>query len=472
MSDSQEALRQIPSVDSLLQQPAFVELAHTFGRAPARKALQKLLETTRQEIRSGQLTSEQLADSLSEEMLSRAVQKKLQQSGQISIRRVVNATGVILHTGLGRAALPECAMKALAELGGYCSLQIDLQSGKRGQRDPGVEKLLTELTGAQAATVVNNNAAATLLVLSEIGKGREIIVSRGQLVEIGGSFRIPEVMEQSGAKLIEVGTTNRTHLRDYERAINENTAALLHVHTSNYRIVGFSSTVTIEELTKLGQQRGLTVIDDIGSGNLLDMRRFGLAEEPTAQRSIAAGADIVCFSADKLIGGPQAGLILGSREMIDRMRKNPLTRALRVGKLTLAALEATLQLFRDQDLLLSRHPTWRMLTCSAEHLNKQAKSLAKRLNKLNEKLNVEVISGASQAGSGSMAGENLPTFLVALQAEGFSADELAKRLRTAEVPIVARIQEQAVVLDVRTIGQNEHALVAQMLGEVLASGQT
>lgn len=468
MSDIQEALRGIPSVDSVLQEGAIVGLVKVFGRGPTREAVQKVLDAARQKIRSGKLGAEQLGDLLSDGELGGAVRAELQQSEQISVRRVVNATGVILHTGLGRAALPECAMKALADLARYCSLQIDLEGGKRGQRDAGVEKLLGELTGAEAATVVNNNAAATLLVLSEIGKGREIIVSRGQLVEIGGSFRIPEVMEQSGAKLVEVGATNRTHLRDYERAINENTAALLHVHTSNYRIVGFSSMVGIEELAKLGRERGLTVIDDIGSGNLLDMRRFGLACEPMAQKSIAAGADIVCFSADKLIGGPQAGVILGSREMIGRIRKNPLARAMRVGKLTLAGLEATLQLFRDEGLLLSKHPTWRMLTLPVEELNRQAKSLAKRLSKLSEELKVAVVQGMSQMGSGSLAGQELATYLVALRVEGASADELAKRLRTAEVPIVARIQDDAVVLDVRTIGDEEHVVVARMLEQVLA----
>ncbi|MCK4849962.1 MAG: L-seryl-tRNA(Sec) selenium transferase, partial [Phycisphaerae bacterium] len=389
MKNIQEVLRQIPAVDSVLQRAGFGELIGGFGREPTRRGVQKVLAETREQIRSGQLAGEQLEQTLVDEQLVRAVRALLEEAHQISVGRVINATGVILHTGLGRARLPTAAMEALAGLDGYCTLQIDLQSGRRGKRDSKVEELLVELTGAQAATVVNNNAAATLLVLSEIGKGREIIVSRGQLVEIGGSFRIPEVMEESGAKLVEVGTTNRTHLADYERAINENTAALLHVHTSNYRIVGFSSTVPIEELAELGHSHGLTVIDDIGSGNLVDMRRLELPEEPTAQRSIEAGADLVTFSADKLIGGPQGGIILGTKVMIDRIRKNPLARALRVGKLTLAALEATLQLFRDEGLLLSRHPTWRMLSCSEEELHKQAKSLARRLSKLAADLDVK-----------------------------------------------------------------------------------
>ncbi|GAG26573.1 unnamed protein product, partial [marine sediment metagenome] len=258
--------------------------------------------------------------------------------------------------------------------------------------------------------------------------------------------------------------TNRTHLADYERAINENTAALLHVHTSNYRIVGFSSMVPIEELVQLGRERGLTVIDDIGSGNLMDMRRLGLPEEPTAQRSIAAGADVVSFSADKLIGGPQGGIILGTKVMIDRIRKNPLARALRVGKLTLAALEATLQLFRDEVLLLSENPTWRMLTCRVEELHKQAKLLARRLSKLAEDLDVKIVKGASQTGSGSLAGRDLPTYLVALRTERLSADDLVRRLRTAATPVVARIEDDAVVLDVRTIGVEEQQIVAKMVG--------
>ena len=468
MSDSQDALRNIPAVDVILQQPALAEIIECFGRAPTRQAVQQLLAQTRQQIRSGKMDPAALEDTLADAPLAGAVRRILTASRQIGVRPVVNATGIILHTALGRAKLPAAAVKALAELDGYCTLQIDLPTGKRGQRDTNIEKLLCELTGAQAATVVNNNAGATLLVLNEVGKGREIIVSRGQLVEIGGSFRIPDVMAQSGAKLVEVGTTNRTHLRDYEAAINENTAALLHVHTSNYRIVGFSSMVAIEELAELGHVRGLTVIDDIGSGNLMDMARFDLPAEPTAQHSITAGADLVTFSADKLIGGPQAGIILGTKPMIDRIRKNPLARALRVGKLTLAALEATLQLFRDENLLLKEHPTWQMLTCPLEELHKQAKSLVRLLTKLSDNLHIEVISGASQTGSGSLAARDLPTYLVAVRTDAFSADELARRLRTAQIPVIARIQADALVLDVRTIAADEYPIVADMLSQVLA----
>ena len=467
MKKIQEVLRQIPAVDSILQGAGFVELIGAFGREPSRRAVQKVLNETREQIRTGQLAGEQVEEALAEERLIRAMRTLLEEAQQISVGRVINATGVILHTGLGRARLPAVAMEALAELDGYCTLQMDMETGGRSKRDGKVEELLVELTGAQAATVVNNNAAATLLVLSEIGKGREIIVSRGQLVEIGGSFRIPDVMEESGAKLVEVGTTNRTHLADYEWAITENTAALLHVHTSNYRIVGFSSMVAIEELAELGHSRGLTVIDDIGSGNLMDMRHLGLPEEPTAQQSIGAGADLVTFSTDKLIGGPQGGIILGTKVMIDRIRKNPLTRALRVGKLTLAALEATLQLFRDEGLVLSKHPTWRMLSCSEEELHKQAKSLAKRLSKVAADLAVKIVKGASQTGSGSLAGQDLPTYLVALRTEKLSADELVRKLRTAEIPVVGRIQDDAVVLDVRTIAVEEQQIIAKMVGQVL-----
>ena len=467
MNDFQDTLRNIPAVDSILQRPCLAEMISRFGRVPTRQAVQEILAQTRKQISSGQLDAGQLEDVLADGSLTQTVRTMLQKSRQIGIRRVVNATGIILHTGLGRARLPAAAMKALAQLDGYCTLQIDLHTSQRGKRDDNIEKLLCELTGAEAATVVNNNAAATLLVLNEVGQGREIIVSRGQLVEIGGSFRIPDVMEQSGAKLVEVGTTNRTHLRDYERAINENTAALLHVHTSNYRIVGFSSTSPIEDLTELGHSHGLTVIDDIGSGNLLDMTRFNLPEEPTAQRSIAAGADLITFSADKLIGGPQGGIILGKKDMIGRIRKNPLARALRVGKLTLAALEVTLQLFRDEKLLLSEHPTWEMLTRPLEQLHKQAKTLARLLSKTTAQLDVEIIEGASQTGSGSLAARDLPTYLVAVRAKGVSADELAQKLRTAATPIIARIQDDAVLLDVRTIATVEHRIVADMLSQAL-----
>lgn len=463
MSDLQEPLRNIPSVDGLLQRTAFAELIERFGRAPVRQAVQEILARTREQIRSGKLK-----DVPAEESLTQAIRGTLQNSQKIGVTPAINATGIILHTGLGRARLPAAAMKALATLDGYCTLQIDLADGRRGHRDAHIEKLLCELTGAQAATVVNNNAAATLLVLNEVGKGREVIVSRGQLVEIGGSYRIPDVMAQSGAKLVEVGTTNRTHLADYERAINENTAALMHVHTSNYRIVGFSSSVAIEEMAQLAHAHGLPVIDDIGSGNLMDMSRFGLPEEPTAQRSIQADANLVTFSADKLIGGPQAGIILGTQDMIQRIRKNPLARALRVGKLTLAALQATLQLFRDEQLLLAEHPTWQMLTRPLEELRKQAQSLAAQLSNLSDDLTVEVTSGSSQTGSGSLAAMDLPTYLVSVRTGSFSADDLARRLRTATVPVIGRIHKDAVLLDVRTIAVDQHDTVARMLTEVLA----
>jgi L-seryl-tRNA(Ser) seleniumtransferase len=376
-------------------------------------------------------------------------------------RRVVNATGIILHTGLGRAVLPAAALRQIVEhLSGYSLLQLDVETGKRGKRDGRIEWLLRELTGAEAATVVNNNAAATLVVLNTVAAGREVIVSRGQLVEIGGSFRLPEVMAASGARMIEVGTTNRTHLRDYESAITGETAAILRVHPSNYKISGFTSEVSLADLVELAHARGLVLIDDVGAGSLVDFSRFGFAEEPSLPASVAAGADLVTSSTDKLIGAGQGGAILGRRDLIAAVRKNPLARAMRMDKLGLAALEATLVLFLDEQTALSEVPSLRMAMRSLDDITTQAGSIAAALaERVGDAAAISTQEGTSEMGSGSLPEQGLPTRLVAVAPGRLTPDELARRLRRHEPPVFARIRDDALLIDPRTLQEGEEPIL-------------
>ena len=379
-------------------------------------------------------------------------------------RKVVNATGIILHTALGRAVLPQRAMRQIAdELAGYSLLQADPETGTRSRRDGRIEELLRQLTGAEAATVVNNNAAATAIVLNTVAAGKEVIVSRGQLVEIGGSFRLPEVMAAAGVKLVEVGTTNKTHLRDYQRAITENTAAILRVHPSNYKIVGFTAEVPLDELIRLGHEHGLTVIDDVGAGALLDFSRFGFQREPTLPESVATGADIITSSADKLIGGPQGGIILGRARWIEAVRKNPLARIVRVDKLALAALEATLVLFLDESRALGESPTLRMLCRPIGELGEQAERIAAAVAAGVPGAAAEVVDGYSEMGSGSLPTQELPTRLVAVEAEGLSPGEIARRLRLHSPPVFARVHRGRMLIDPRTLLEGDEAILVAAL---------
>ena len=342
-----------------------------------------------------------------------------------TLRPVVNATGIVIHTNLGRSLLPEEALARLQTVcRGYSNLEYDLQSGERGSRHVHAEAILRELTGAQAALVVNNNAGAVFLILNTLARGREVVVSRGQLVEIGGSFRIPDVMSSSGAILREVGTTNRTHLKDYVSAITDQTALLMKVHTSNYRIVGFTKEVPLNELATLGRERGLPVVEDLGSGCFINLTQFGLHGEITVQETVRAGADLVTFSGDKLLGGPQAGIIVGRKDLIERCRKNPITRALRVDKMTLAALDATLRLYRDERQALEKIPTLTMIALSPEELNGRAKQLASAIQGADRKaaLRVEVRRSFSQVGGGSLPAQDLPTFVVASPVRRFQPE--------------------------------------------------
>lgn len=381
-----------------------------------------------------------------------------------SLLPVINATGVILHTNLGRAPLSPAAVRAAEEAArGYSNLEFDLGTGERGSRFAHLEALLVRLTGAEAAMTVNNNAAALFLVLSALCAGREVVISRGQAVEIGGGFRIPDVMRQSGATLVEVGTTNRTYLRDYAEATTEATAAYLRVHASNFRVVGFTASVEVRDLARLARERGVLALDDLGSGALLDTTQFGLAAEPRVQDSIAAGADLVLFSGDKLLGGPQAGIVAGRRELVDRLRRHPLSRALRLDKVTIAALNATLLHYVRGDAT-SEIPVWRMIATPATDIERRAEALVASVGA------GEVVPGRSMVGGGSLPEESLPTTLVALRAPAVDPMRAAAALRGRSRPVVGRVERDALVLDLRTVDPADDAEVGAAVREVLEAG--
>lgn len=391
----------------------------------------------------------------------------LRQTTTPRVRHAINATGIILHTGLGRAVFPSSVVDSIAaELKGCCTLATDPATGERIERDELVEPILCELTGAEAATVVNNNAAATLLVLAALATGKEVIVSRGQLIEIGGSFRLPEVMTQSSARMVEVGATNRTHLKDYRNAITPETAALMRVHPSNYRVIGFTSEVETRELAGLARDQGLLVIDDLGAGALLPLETFGLPHEPTARESIEAGADIVLFSGDKLIGASQAGVIVGRKDLIQRLRKHPFMRALRVDKTCLMVLERTLHLFRDPERLRREHPTYCMITTPVETLRARAQALVEALAAHALTISATLGDSVAYLGSGSLPAEAIPSVMVTVSVKGLSAEELARRLRTDQAQVFGRIEADRLRLDMRTITDEQVGIIAAALGRV------
>ncbi|MBX5448896.1 MAG: L-seryl-tRNA(Sec) selenium transferase [Thermogemmatispora sp.] len=437
-------LRLLPSISALLQSPEGLQLSAEFGRPLVTRALRQVVAEARSALRQG-------APSPSPSELLSAARRWLSSMLQPSLRPVINATGVIINTNLGRAPLSQAALQAMQTVAqGYANLEYDLEAGGRGSRHVHPSALLRELTGAEAALVVNNNAAAVLLALSTLAAGREVIISRGQLVEIGGGFRVPDVMRQSGCLLVEVGTTNRTRLSDYAAAISERTALLLAVHPSNFRLSGFVESTPISDLARLAHDHGLLVMEDLGSGCLLPSERYGLAHEPMPQESLAAGVDVVCFSGDKLLGGPQAGIILGRATLLERIARHPLMRALRVDKLTLAALEATLRHYQRGEAE-EMIPVWRMIALPLARLQERAERWARTLQEQGFVANVR--AGESTIGGGSLPGETLPTALLALE-EGkvpCSLEELARRLRARPVPIVGRILRDALLLDPRTV---------------------
>jgi len=430
------SLRDLPSVDRLLQAATTAGLQRRFGRPLTLQALHETLDEARGLIRSGSQPPD-------ETTLIAEASRRLEAWLAPTLRPVINATGVILHTNLGRAPLSRAATQAmLAVADGYSTLEYDLADGKRGSREAHAEGLLRRLLDAEAALVVNNNAAAVLLALTALARRREVVIARSQLVEIGGGFRIPDVMKESGARLVEVGTTNRTHLRDFEAALTEHTALLLRAHHSNFRIVGFTTEPDLAELVALARQHALPVVDDLGSGALLDTAAFGLAHEPTVQESLRCGAALVAFSGDKLLGGPQAGILVGARAQIDRLRQHPLARAVRPDKLCLAALAATLAHYL-RDEATREIPVWRMIAARPEELRVRAAAWATALQ------SGEVIQGESTVGGGSLPEETLPTWLLALHAP--QPNRIAERLRLAPAPVIARVEEDCLVFDPRTV---------------------
>jgi len=467
----QRSLRQLPSVDEVLRDGRMVEMLGKHPRSVIIEAVRTAVADERKEILTGGVMSRQGIKE--EDCLSRVVEKAaaaVQRSVRPNLRRVINATGVVLHTNLGRALLSDRAREAVNIVAAnYSNLELDLETGRRGSRYAALESLLTSLTGAEDALVVNNNAAAVLLSLSTAARGREVIVSRGQLVEIGGSFRIPEVMAQSGARLVEVGSTNKTHPDDYRRAISEETAMLLHVHTSNYRIIGFTRETSVSELVEIGREYNLPVMSDLGSGFLVDLSRFGLPQEPTVQEVLGAGPDIVTFSGDKLLGGPQAGIIVGKRHYIEKMKKNPLTRAIRIDKMTVAALEATLREYLDPEKAISEIPTLKMLTEDKEVLHNRACEFALLLESVIGKVKAEfkVEDGSSAVGGGAMPTADLPPAVVAVNPHNISAGDLQAALRRGEPAVMGRVQEDRLVLDLRTISDTEYQLIAEAILKVL-----
>lgn len=462
-------LRRIPPVDELLATPQIRDLLAAHPRWAVLEAVREVLADRRQRLLRGEVSPDAAERLLNPAILAAAVAEVTAEKAGPSLAPVLNATGVVLHTNLGRAPLAPAALQALeAAARGYCNLEFDLGAGKRGSRQAHVESLLCALTGAEAALVVNNNAAAVLLAINTVASGKEIVVSRGQLVEIGDSFRIPDVMLRAGGRLREVGTTNRTHLADYEAAIGPETALILRVHRSNFQILGFTADVDLTDLVALGRQRGLLVMDDLGSGALVDLSLLGLRREPLAMDAIRAGVDLVTFSGDKLLGGPQAGLLVGRRELLKRARRNPFARTVRIDKLSLAALEATLRLYREPDRARREIPILRMLGLTPEAIGARADALAEALRSAVPDVSIRIEDERSEVGGGALPLQALPTRVLALRPARGSATDLEARLRRGSPPVLVRIQEDRILLDLRTIADAEEPALLQALRAALS----
>lgn len=452
MTPDRSLLSHIPKVDSVLEHESLQQLSGSVPEMIIKDGVRLELQHMREDILAGKIDT---GTDLSLDRVAEAVSRRILEMDRPRLRKVINATGVVIHTNLGRSPLSEESVRQMSLASrGYSNLEYDIESGQRGSRDDLVEDLLCRLTGAEAATVVNNNAAAVMLVLRTIAAGKDVVVSRGELVEIGGSFRIPDVMEASGARLAEVGTTNRTRVSDYRKGVTADTGMLLKVHTSNYRIVGFTEEATVQELVELGRELKIPAVVDLGSGCLVDLRELGLAHsEPTVPEVLAQGADIVTFSGDKLLGGPQSGIIVGRKEYLQTIKKNPMKRALRVGKLTLSGLEATLKAYMDPATAVRRIPTLSMISTAKGSIADRARRFARRLADLPVK--TSTMSSVSRVGGGSLPLEELPTMLLALAPDHMSANEMEERLRLQDPPIVARIMDDKLCLDLRTVMSRE-----------------
>lgn len=446
MEEKQKILSSLPSVDEILRSEQGKVWIKVYPRKYLIQAVREVLDLRRKEILKGQISD------ISEESMMVEIENTAERLSSYSLKPLINATGIVIHTNLGRSLLSDKTLENIKKVSGnYSNLEYDLRAGKRGKRYTHVIRVLREVTEAEDALVVNNNAAAVFLSLNTLSKGKEAIVSRGELVEIGGSFRMPEVMSASGAILREVGTTNRTNIHDYESAINNNTALIVKVHKSNFKVSGFVDEVSIEELVNLGRRYQIPVMFDVGSGCLIDLKPFGIYDEPLVRDIIKAGVDITTFSGDKLLGGPQAGIIVGRKEFIEKIQKNPLTRAMRIDKLTLAGLEATLMEYIDEDKAIENIPTIKMILQKPEKIRERAKRIAKRLKKEIKDIQINVLPDTSRAGGGSLPEMDFPTFVVAIRSDNISVNEIEERLRNGNPPIISRIKEGSLILDARTI---------------------
>ena len=458
-ADQQALLRKLPGVDHLLDLVSQKAFAENIPHTVVVNSIRSVIESRRQQILANNPAIGH--DSMSDPQMIEAVKQSVHQAMTPNLRRTINATGIVVHTNLGRSLLAAEVIDHLVTIAGhYSNLEYDLVAGHRGSRYSSVDDLICEISGAEAALAVNNNAGAVLLSLDTLARDKEVIVSRGELVEIGGSFRVPDVMAKSGSLLKEVGTTNRTHLRDYASAIGPQSGLLLKVHTSNYSVVGFTAEVSLPQLVNLGAEHQLPVMEDLGSGTFIDFSKYGLLKEPTVQESVNAGADVITFSGDKLLGGPQAGIIVGKKKIIDTIKNNPMTRALRIDKLTLTALEGTLRLYRDEERATRLIPTLRMIMLPLAEIQNRARGFADRLKQIGgPRLHVQLLKRASKTGGGALPLMELPTLCIGLQVDGLSPNTLEKMMRTNDPPIIGRIEDDLFVMDPRTIQEDEYATI-------------
>ncbi len=461
--NTEKKLAALPSVDELLRTSSGSDWLELYPRSLVLLVIRETLNNIRRRMLDGK------TDSVDSHVINKTISENLYRLSQPHLRSVINATGVILHTNLGRSPISPAIFKHVAEVSAaYSNLEFNLELGKRGKRYSHITGILREVTGAEDALVVNNNAAAVLLCLTAMAAGKEVIVSRGELIEIGGAFRIPDVMKAGGALLREVGATNKTHLRDYENAISEETALLLKVHPSNYRVVGFTHETSLAELVALSKSRKIPVMYDLGSGSLINLSKYGIPGEPSVRDVVSSDVDLITFSGDKLLGGPQGGIIVGKKKYIQQIQHHPLTRAVRIDKMTLAALEATLMLYRDEETAIKKIPVLAMLTAQTPALRRRANRLARSLrDKLGEKATVSVVKETSQSGGGSLPEQNMETFAVTVRPQKQTVSSLEKKLRLGKPPVVARVKDDAVILDVRTLLDDEFYLLVSALNSAI-----
>jgi len=468
-NNGEKTLHKLPAVNEILQTSQISELLSSYPREMVLEIIRSIQDRIRDELRNNEGSGRSFSREQLKSLVVQETAETIKRIAESNIKKVINGTGVILHTNLGRSLLSPAACQAVfLAASSYINLEFDLDTGRRGSRHAAVQDVLSRLTGAESFLVVNNNAAAVLLALSTLARGREVIVSRGQLVEIGGSFRIPEIMKQSGCTLVEVGTTNKTYVEDYREAITERTALILHVHTSNYHIIGFTRQASVSELVKLGREFNLPVMSDLGSGVLADLGFFNLPAEPTVQQVLDAGLSVVTFSGDKMLGGPQAGIIAGKKEIIEEMRRNPLARALRIDKLTLAALEATLRSYLNPERVMEEIPTLRMITGSLEDIRLRAEDLACSIrDAVQKEAEITIKSSVSRVGGGAMPAAELPSFAVAVKPYKLSIERFSQLLRYHEPAVLGRVQEDFFLLDLRTIQKGEEKIILDAVVGVL-----